>query len=49
MNCYPICRYYYYFNNSNKYFCTEDEKCPKEYITSAFRYKKFYFNKKNIL
>ena len=31
MNCYPICRYYYYFNNSNKYVCTESKECPKEY------------------
>ena len=30
-NCYEICQYYYYFDNSNKYHCTQDYKCPEEY------------------
>ena len=29
-NCYEICEYNYYFNNS-VYFCTKDNNCPKEY------------------
>ena len=28
-NCYDNCTYYYYFDsNLNKYFCTENKKCP---------------------
>ena len=31
-NCYQICSFYYYFDESlNKYICTEDLKCPKTY------------------
>ena len=30
-NCYEICKYYYYFNGTNNYICTEDLKCPIEY------------------
>ena len=29
-NCYENCKYYYYFNSSNIYHCTEKNKCPKE-------------------
>ena len=29
-NCYEICEYNYYFNNS-VYFCTKDNNCPEEY------------------
>ena len=29
-NCYEICQYYYYFNSSNIYQCTEGNECPKE-------------------
>ena len=27
-NCYEICVFFYYFDSSNEYRCTEDEKCP---------------------
>ena len=31
MNCYEICPFYYYFDNSNNYKCTENKMCPKDY------------------
>ena len=30
-NCYPKCSYYYYFDENNKYQCTEELKCPDNY------------------
>ena len=30
-NCYEICPHYYYFNESNKYVCTDEEECTKNY------------------
>ena len=30
-NCYEKCEYYYYFDSSNKYHCTETNECPNEY------------------
>ena len=27
-NCYEISQYYYYFNEYNKYVCTEEKECP---------------------
>ena len=30
-NCYKICNNYYYFDESNKYYCTETEECEGEY------------------
>ena len=30
-NCYEKCEYYYYFDESNKYHCTESNICPDEY------------------
>ena len=30
-NCYPICEYYYYFDNNSVYQCTSDENCPEGY------------------
>ena len=30
-NCYLECKYYYYFDNLNRYFCTENSTCPNEY------------------
>ena len=30
-NCYEDCEYYYYFDESNKYHCTEINECPNEY------------------
>ena len=30
-NCYKICPYYYYFNEYNKYTCTEEKQCPFKY------------------
>ena len=29
-NCYEICPFYYYFDSSNKYHCTDDYICPIE-------------------
>ena len=29
-NCYENCQYYYYIDESNKYQCTSEEKCPIE-------------------
>ena len=29
-NCYKICDYYYYFDDTYDYFCTNDEQCPPE-------------------
>ena len=30
-NCYEKCQYYYYFNESNNYMCTENYICPEKY------------------
>ena len=30
-NCYEICDYYYYFNESNSYFCTHNNSCPEKF------------------
>ena len=30
-NCSPTCPYYYFYNSSNEYQCTQDNKCPKDY------------------
>jgi hypothetical protein len=30
-NCYEICQYYYYFDSSNQYHCTEKDECPENY------------------
>ena len=30
-NCYEKCNNYYYFDESNKFFCTPDKKCPSNY------------------
>ena len=30
-NCYENCRYYYYFDNENKYRCTEKDECPNDF------------------
>ena len=30
-NCYEKCTYYYYFDSSNNYICTEDYICPEIY------------------
>ena len=29
-NCYEKCEFYYYFNSSGSYRCTENNKCPEE-------------------
>ena len=32
-NCYDECPYYHYFDeNQNKYYCTNNKECPKNYI-----------------
>ena len=31
MNCYPECKYNYYFNSDYNYICTETSKCPCDY------------------
>ena len=30
-NCYESCNYYYYFNNTKNYKCTESDSCPNKY------------------
>ena len=30
-NCYKKCKYYYYFDSSNKYKCTQGNSCPDDY------------------
>ena len=30
-NCYQNCPFYYYFDNENNYFCTDNLECPKDY------------------
>ena len=30
-NCYKQCKYYYYFNETKQYTCTESNKCPEQY------------------
>ena len=30
-NCYKICNYYYYFDSSNAYYCTNTDNCPINY------------------
>ena len=30
-NCYPTCKYYYYFDSSNNFSCTSDYKCPNDF------------------
>ena len=40
INCYNECPYYYYFNELNKYLCTEDESCPAHYTKLIPDYKK---------
>ena len=29
--CYEICQYYYYFDSSNQYHCSDYDRCPFEY------------------
>ena len=31
-NCYENCPFYYYFNSNNKYQCTLNDSCPRQYI-----------------
>ena len=55
-NCYEICQYYYYFDDSGEYICTQDENCPniknklnidtKECIKECIGENKFEFNNK---
>ena len=30
-NCYEKCSYFYYYQNNEYFFCTQDENCPKNY------------------
>ena len=30
-NCYEKCQFYYYYDNSNKYHCTNNFTCPRLY------------------
>ena len=30
-NCFEKCDYYYYFDEDNNYFCTDNYLCPKNY------------------
>ena len=34
-NCYQNCDFYYYFDDVNNYFCTDDRSCPKGYYLLA--------------
>ena len=53
-NCYEICQYYYYFDDSGEYICTQDEHCPNirnrlnidtgECIKECFGENKYEFN-----
>ena len=31
-NCYENCTFYYYFDSNNKYLCTLNDSCPREYM-----------------
>ena len=31
MNCYENCQFYHYFDETNKFHCTENKTCPKNY------------------
>ena len=31
MNCYPECKYYYYFDSDYNYYCTNNSECPQLY------------------
>ena len=31
MNCYENCSYYYYFDENNNFYCTNNYSCPEEY------------------
>ena len=31
LNCYNRCDYYFYFDESNEYHCTNEHKCPEQY------------------
>jgi len=31
MNCFPECKYYFYFDNDYNYFCTNTSECPQPY------------------
>ena len=39
-NCYPKCEYYYYFNESNEYTCTQSESCISNYKNIIIERKK---------
>ena len=41
-NCYPKCKYYYYFDKLNNYHCSESVKCPDDY-------RKLILNKKKCI
>ena len=41
-NCWKECEYYFYFDNENKYHCTDDNNCPSNY-------KKLIINKKRCI
>ena len=31
MNCYEKCQFYHYFDETNKFYCTDNNTCPKNY------------------
>ena len=46
-NCYEKCDYYYYFDQNNKYCCTQNLKCPYNYNKLILNKKKCIDNCKN--
>ena len=48
--CYENCSYYYYNDNENNYYCTNDLTCPKEYPNLSENKKEcFKYDFKNIM
>ena len=41
-NCYEICKYYYYLDDSNNFKCTDNNKCPENYNKLISEKKKMY-------
>ena len=47
-NCFKICKYYYYFDEENKYHCTENEQCPENYNKLIEEKKQCLYENKSI-
>ena len=46
-NCFQKCDYYYYFNENNKYICTQSDICPLKYNKLIIEKKKCIDDCKN--